>query len=73
MPVDLGVVGFSNWQFTAFTSPSITTIEQPGFEMGQHAAELLIKQIESEDEEVKVESVVLPTSLLFRESTKLMS
>ena len=72
VPVDFGVVGFSNWQFTAFTSPSITTIEQPGFEMGQHAAELLIKQIESEEEEVKTESVVLPTSLLFRESTKLM-
>ncbi len=72
VPVDFGVVGFSNWQFTALTSPSITTVEQPGFEMGQHAAELLIKQIESDEEEVKTESVVLPTSLLFRESTKLI-
>ncbi len=73
VPVDFGVVGFSNWQFTAFTSPSISTVEQPGFEMGQHAAELLIKQIESEDEEVKPESIVLPTSFIFRESTKLIN
>jgi LacI family transcriptional regulator len=70
VPLDFGVVGFSNWQFTALTNPSITTIEQPGFEMGQHAAELLIKQIESEDEEVEYESIKLPTKLIARESSQ---
>ena len=69
VPLDFGVVGFSNWQFTALTNPSITTIEQPGFEMGQHAAELLIKQIESE-EEIEAETLVLPTKLIERESSK---
>lgn len=69
VPNDFGVIGFSNWQFTSMTNPSISTIEQPGFEMGQHAAELLIKQIESE-EDIKAESVVLPTSLISRESSQ---
>lgn len=70
VPIDFGVVGFSNWQFTALTNPSITTIEQPGFEMGQHAAELLINQIESEDEEATFETIKLPTKLIERESSQ---
>ncbi|WP_425392114.1 LacI family DNA-binding transcriptional regulator [Ekhidna sp.] len=70
VPQDFGVVGFSNWQFTALTNPSISTIEQPGFEMGQHAAELLIKQIESEEEEIAYESMKLGTTLLARDSSK---
>lgn len=70
VPQDFGVVGFSNWQFTSLTNPSITTIEQPGFEMGQHASELLIKEIESEEEEMAPESVKLPTKLIVRDSSK---
>ncbi len=70
VPQDFGVVGFSNWQFTALTNPSITTIEQPGFEMGQHAAELLIKQIDGGEEDVAFESMKLPTQLLLRDSSK---
>ena len=69
VPTDFGVVGFSNWQFTALTNPSISTIEQPGFEMGQHAAELLLKQIDGGDEDVPFESIKLPTSLITRESS----
>ncbi len=70
VPVDFGVVGFSNWQFTSLTSPSISTIEQPGFEMGQHAAELLIREIENKSDYLGYESVKLPTSLIRRESSQ---
>ncbi len=69
IPDDFGVVGFSNWQFTSLTNPTISTIEQPGFEMGQHAAELLLKQIESE-EGVETERIKLPTALLARDSSR---
>jgi LacI family transcriptional regulator len=70
VPYDFGVVGFSNWQFTALTVPSISTIEQPGYEMGQHAAELLIRQIEAEDEsEHPIEIMKLPTRLIARDSS----
>lgn len=70
IPVDFGVVGFSNWQFTALTSPSISTIEQPGYEMGQHAAELLINEIENDSEKVEFQSLKLPTSLIVRDSSR---
>ena len=73
VPDDFGVVGFSNWQFTAFTSPSISTVEQPGFELGQHATELLLNQIESEEEQIKQESIVLPTAIIPRESSNRIS
>lgn len=69
VPLDVGVVGFSNWQFTQLTNPSITTIEQSGFEIGQKAMELLLKQIESDSDEIEPESVKLETKLIAREST----
>ncbi|HEY3370990.1 MAG TPA: LacI family DNA-binding transcriptional regulator, partial [Prolixibacteraceae bacterium] len=47
IPQDIGIVGFSNEPFSKVVSPSISTIAQPGFEMGQKAAELLIHQIET--------------------------
>lgn len=69
-PGDFGVVGFSNWQFTGLTSPSISTIEQPGYEMGQNAADLLIDEIESKSDLIEFQSIKLPTRLIVRESSK---
>src|SRR6478752_56464 len=46
IPKDIAVVGFSNWFFSALLEPPLTSVDQPGFEMGQEAAKLLIRQIE---------------------------
>lgn len=67
IPQDLGIVGFSNEPFSKVVSPSISTIAQPGFEMGQKAAELLIRQIETKDRTYR--TIVLPTELIIRESS----
>lgn len=69
VPIDFGVVGFCNWQFTEMTHPSITTVEQPGFEVGRKAAELLIDQIESETP-IQYQTVSIPTHLIARASTR---
>ncbi|UII19216.1 LacI family DNA-binding transcriptional regulator [Fulvivirga ligni] len=70
IPDNIGVVGFSNWRFTSLTEPALTTIDQPGFQMGQEAARLLIKEIEAkEDEVIEPETVVLKTSLIVRKSS----
>ncbi len=70
IPHDFAIVGFSNWRFTSLTEPAMTTINQPGFEMGQEAARLLIKQIEAKDEDI-IEPItkVLKTSLIIRGSS----
>ena len=67
IPQDIGIVGFSNEPFSKVVSPSITTIVQPGFEMGQKAAELLIRQIETKER--TYQTYVLPTELIIRESS----
>lgn len=74
VPEDVGVVGFSNWQFTELTHPSISTIEQRGFEMGQKATELLLKELESEAEDfLDPEEIKLTTKLIVRESSDRLS
>jgi LacI family transcriptional regulator len=67
IPQEIGIVGFSNEPFSKVVSPSISTIEQPGFEMGQKAAELLIRQIETEER--TYQTIVLPTELIIRVSS----
>lgn len=45
VPADIAVVGYDNRDFTKIFRPKITTISMPVYEMGQLAAELLLKQI----------------------------
>lgn len=69
VPDDIKVVGFSNWSISSLYEPSLTTVHQPGYEMGNKAAELLINQI-NDPENKNFETVVLQTELIERESTK---
>jgi LacI family transcriptional regulator len=67
IPHDIGIVGFSNEPFSKVVSPAISTIAQPGFQMGQKAAEKLISQIETKER--KYQTIVMPTELIIRESS----
>lgn len=67
IPDDFGIVGFSNEPFSKVVSPSISTIIQPGFTMGQKAAELIIQKIENKER--TFQTIVLPTELIVRESS----
>lgn len=69
VPEDIAIVGFSNEPFSEVVSPSITTIKQPGFEMGQKAAELIIAQINGEPAGKKPTIITMPTELIIRESS----
>jgi LacI family kdg operon repressor len=64
----VGLIVFDNIPFADLVSPSVTTISQPSHEMGQKAADLLLKQINKKD--VKVEDTVFQCELYIRESTK---
>jgi LacI family transcriptional regulator len=72
IPDDVALVGFSNWFFAEITDPSLTTVDQPGFEMGQEAARLLIRHIELRDKDQDdpvPETKVLKTKLIIRNSS----
>ncbi|WP_439131758.1 LacI family DNA-binding transcriptional regulator [Polaribacter sp.] len=72
VPEDISVVGFSNWFMSSVISPSLTTINQPGFEMGKKAFKILYKEIQHKKKNKKItfKEVVLETDLIVRDSTK---
>lgn len=73
IPHDIAIVGFSNWFYSSMIDPPLSSVDQPGFLMGQEAAKLLIRQIEkSEKDEGAVivpETKILSTKLIIRESS----
>lgn len=72
IPDNVAVVGFSNWFFSAMMDPPLTSVDQPGFEMGQEAAKLLIRQIEKKNKdegELMPETKILKTRLIVRASS----
>lgn len=73
VPDDVLVVGFSNEPFSEVVTPSISTIRQPGFEMGQKAAQLIIEQIKLKDKPAQFQKIVMPTELIIRQSSVKMS
>jgi DNA-binding LacI/PurR family transcriptional regulator len=69
IPDDIGIVGFSNNKITTLVDPTITTIDQPSFEMGKKAAEILVGLIENKNKSAKPKTVTLETKLIIRGST----
>ncbi|TYP99040.1 LacI family transcriptional regulator [Tenacibaculum adriaticum] len=70
IPEELSVVGFTDGLISEYSSPSISTIVQHGFTMGEQAAELLIDRIENESENWKPQTKVISSYIKVRESTK---
>lgn len=67
IPDDIAIMGFSNNKITTLVDPQLTTIDQPSFDMGKKAAEILIQIIENRVLEPK--TWVLDTKLIVRGST----
>lgn len=68
IPNDIAVVGFNNDPISAVIEPSLTTINQPDFNMGKVASSMLISQIENKN--VQKDSIVLDIDLIVRSSSK---
>lgn len=69
VPEDVGVIAIDDSPFLEIATPPISVIKQPTFEIGQHAADTLLKLIVSKEfNEVYKEKRYLPV-LLEREST----
>ena len=69
VPEELKVIGFSNWAISMLYEPSISTVDQPGFEMGMKAAQLLFSKI-SATSTVSEKTVIIKTKVIPRESSK---
>jgi LacI family transcriptional regulator len=64
------ITGFTNTNLAELFCPSLTTVRQPAFDIGQVATELLIQIIESKRPVTAFETRVLETELIIRESSK---
>lgn len=71
VPAELAVVGYANDPSGLIISPTLSTIDQSSYRMGQIATDMLLKQIDS-DKPVKNtprQMKVLPVELIVRESS----
>jgi LacI family transcriptional regulator len=66
VPEDLSVTGFDDIDFSAVVEPSLTTVSVPAAQMGQLAAEALVKKLATGQ---KIRPVLLDTSLILRSSS----
>ncbi|ANH80713.1 LacI family transcriptional regulator [Niabella ginsenosidivorans] len=73
IPNDIAVVGFSNYPISKILDPTLTTIDDRAFEMGQAAGKLIIRQIEDPDHTIATETIVIKTNLVVRDSTTIDS
>ncbi len=69
IPQHIALLGFTNTVLADVLNPSLSTVYQPGFEMGQEATKMLISLIKTKRLVTEFETIVLPTQLFLRNST----
>ncbi len=75
IPEDISIIGFSNWFLTTITTPTLSTVDQPGFIMGEEAFRLLLEEINDikKGNKIKYKTIEIPTEVIVRNSTKKVS
>ena len=69
VPKDIAIVGFNNDSIGKVISPKLTTINYPGFEMGQVAARSLISHLKGLWDMNLTNTIVIKSELIVRESS----
>jgi LacI family transcriptional regulator len=71
VPHQISILGFDDYLWNRYFSPSLTAVAQSTFEMGKRACELLLHSIENnqEHEPSAARRICLPTELRIRNST----
>lgn len=66
VPDDMAIAGFSNSDVLDLFNPSLTSVRQPAYEIGQQATEMLLRLIEAKYPVEEFEKKVLDTNLFIR-------
>jgi len=71
VPDDIAIMGFSNWFVSSAITPSLSTVDQPGYEMGKRTFKQLYKEMKArrENEKIELRTIELDTKLIKRNST----
>jgi len=65
-PEDVSIAGFDSLEFSSLTDPSLTSVYQPGYQLGATAARLLLQRVDGMQFAPK--KLLLPTELKKRNS-----
>ncbi|OEE78512.1 substrate-binding domain-containing protein [Vibrio genomosp. F6] len=68
IPNDLSIIGYDDIRLAKYMTPSLTTIHQPKYRLGQSAVDALLYRLENPDDEPQI--VQLEPSLVERKSVK---
>ena len=69
IPEDIAFVGFNNDPVSTVVEPNLTTINYPGYEMGQVAARNLINHLNGASSINSTNTIILRSELIVRESS----
>lgn len=69
IPVDMGVIVFDDNNFFRLFTPTITAISQPIKEISEQVINLMLKLLSNSKAEISQQTIVLPTTLMVRESS----
>jgi LacI family transcriptional regulator len=69
IPKDIKIISFSNLETAPLLKPSLSTITQPAFEIGNRAASILFKSLEKKSVHIVPEQITIKSKLIVREST----
>ena len=70
IPDKIGVTGFSNNPSSEIINPTMTTVDQQGYQMGKKAAEILLQKINNESINSLDKTHIIEGELIIRDSSR---
>lgn len=69
IPKDISVIGFTDGLLSKYSYPKLTTVSQHAEDLGAKAAQILVNQLDDFVENHKINTEIVKTSLILRDST----
>jgi LacI family transcriptional regulator len=68
IPEDVALISCNNFKWTEITNPALSVVEQPSYEVGEKAAEVLLSRIKHGGGETQFKEYRIATKIILRQS-----
>jgi len=71
IPAEIAVIGFSNWFMASVITPSLSSVDQNAYKMGEKSIEVLFEEIHRKQEGIAIDykKIIIDTELIIRKSS----